>query len=135
MRLFLLSYKATLIPLHKELLRHWQTPLFTLELLVVPALLSHSVRRRPKVTFRFLYQLTLQKCFEFHCRDCGSGGGYSSRPRTFSERFILPLLLLKPVRCAECFRRDYCLRFTPVNNRPTEKLKVATSPQRTSNVA
>ena len=30
------------------------------------------------------------------------------------ERYILPLTLIQPVRCAECFRRDYRLIFTPV---------------------
>lgn len=53
----------------------------------------------------------------FHCHDCGSEVGFRSRRRTFSERFILPLFLLQPVRCGECFRRDYRLIFTPVRDR------------------
>ena len=43
----------------------------------------------------------------YRCRDCGSEVGFRSRRRTMSERFLLPLLLLQPVRCGECFRRDY----------------------------
>jgi hypothetical protein len=34
-----------------------------------------------------------------------------------SERFLLPLFLLQPVRCGECFRRDYRLIFTRVKDR------------------
>ena len=43
----------------------------------------------------------------FQCSDCGSLVGYRSRPRTFLERYILPLFLLRPVRCGDCFRRCY----------------------------
>ena len=53
----------------------------------------------------------------YRCRDCGREVGFRSRPRTLMERYILPLLLMKPVRCAECFRRDYRLIFTPVRER------------------
>lgn len=59
-----------------------------------------------------------QQYMEFRCRDCGSAVGFRSRRRTFSERYILPLFLLQPVRCAECFRRDYRLVFTAVKDRP-----------------
>jgi hypothetical protein len=55
----------------------------------------------------------------YSCRECGNGVGYRSRKRTFTERRILPLFLLKPVRCAECFHRDYRLIFTPVRRRPS----------------
>ncbi len=51
------------------------------------------------------------------CHDCGSQIGFRSRRRTLAERYILPLFLLKPVRCGECFRRDYRLIFTPVHDR------------------
>ena len=57
------------------------------------------------------------------CRDCGSEVGFRSRRRTWTERYILPLFLLKPVRCGECFRRDYRLIFTPARQR------VSTSPK------
>ena len=60
-----------------------------------------------------------QPYVEFHCRDCGSKSGFRSRRRTFTERYILPALLLRPVRCGECFRRDYRLIFTPVADRPS----------------
>ncbi len=53
----------------------------------------------------------------YRCRDCGSEVGFRSRRRTLTERFILPLFLLKPVRCGECFRRDYRLIFTVVRDR------------------
>jgi hypothetical protein len=42
-----------------------------------------------------------------------------------TERYILPLFLLKPVRCGECFRRDYRLLFTPVRERLSETPKIA----------
>jgi hypothetical protein len=51
------------------------------------------------------------------CHDCGSVVGFRSRRRTLAERLILPLFLLQPVRCGECFRRDYRLIFTHVHER------------------
>jgi hypothetical protein len=48
-----------------------------------------------------------QRFLEFHCDDCGCETAFCSRRRTFSERNLLPIFLLQPVRCAECFRRDY----------------------------
>ena len=60
----------------------------------------------------------------YYCRDCGSEEGFRSRRRTFTERFVLPLLLLQPVRCGECFRRDYRLIFTPVRDRLTDRSKI-----------
>jgi len=53
----------------------------------------------------------------YRCRDCGSDVGFRSRRRTLTERFILPMFLLQPVRCGECFRRDYRLIFTAVRDR------------------
>jgi hypothetical protein len=53
----------------------------------------------------------------YHCRDCGSEVGFRSRRRTLSERYLLPLFLLQPVRCGECFRRDYRLIFVQVKDR------------------
>ena len=58
------------------------------------------------------------------CRDCGSEIGFRSRRRTLAERFILPLFLLKPVRCGECFRRDYRLIFTQVRDRLSDTQKI-----------
>jgi hypothetical protein len=56
----------------------------------------------------------------YRCRDCGSDVGFRSRRRTLTERYILPLFLMQPVRCGECFRRDYRFIFTPVRERSTE---------------
>lgn len=53
----------------------------------------------------------------YRCFDCGSEVGFRSRRRTLTERYLLPLFLLQPVRCGECFRRDYRLIFTPVRER------------------
>jgi len=53
----------------------------------------------------------------YRCRDCGSEIGFRSRRRNLTERFLLPLLLLQPVRCGECFRRDYRLIFVKVRER------------------
>jgi hypothetical protein len=53
----------------------------------------------------------------YRCRDCGKGVGFRSCPRTLMERYILPLTLMQPVRCAECSRRDYRLIFTSVRER------------------
>jgi hypothetical protein len=83
-------------------------------------------------------QLSFQRFFEYQCSDCGSDKGFCSRRRTFSERFLLPLFLLQPVRCGECFRRDYQLIFVPVQQRPQEMRKQAVSAisdQTTRNVA
>jgi len=44
---------------------------------------------------------------QFQCRDCGGSIEYRSRPQTFTEKYILPLFLLRPVRCGDCFRRYY----------------------------
>jgi len=53
----------------------------------------------------------------YRCRDCGGGEGVRSQRRTWMERYILPLFLMQPVRCADCFRRDYRLIFTLVCER------------------
>jgi hypothetical protein len=81
-------------------------------------------------------QMWLRKYFDFHCTDCGCDVGFRSRPRTFTERYLLPVFLLQPVRCAECFRRDYRVMFTPVKERMPEALKkVVPAEHRTSDVA
>jgi hypothetical protein len=63
-----------------------------------------------------MYQLSSQEywaCFfsEFRCRNCGSDAGYLSRPRNFFERRIVPILLMKMVRCGDCYHRS----FRPLN--------------------
>jgi len=82
-------------------------------------------------------QIWFQRYLEFHCDDCGSETGFRSRRRTFSERYLLPVFLLQPVRCSECFRRDYRLLFVPVKERLPEAVKkMATSaPRADRNVA
>jgi hypothetical protein len=53
----------------------------------------------------------------FSCRDCGSHQAYRSRPRSLFERFVLPLAMLRPVRCGDCFRRCYAPLFVEVKDR------------------
>jgi len=55
---------------------------------------------------------------QFRCGDCGSLHGFRSRPRTAFEKYLLPVFLLRPVRCAKCFRRDYRFLFLQVPERP-----------------
>lgn len=72
-------------------------------------------------------QVWFQRFLEFHCDDCGSKTGFRSRRRTFFERYLLPVFLLRPVRCAECFRRDYRLIFMPVRGRLSEAVNKPTT--------
>jgi hypothetical protein len=53
----------------------------------------------------------------YQCRKCGSFEGYRSRPRGISERMLLPLFLMRPVRCGDCFRRSYRSLFIRVMKR------------------
>jgi len=70
----------------------------------------------------------------YKCVDCGSEVGFRSRRRTLIERVILPFLLMRPVRCGECFRRDYRLIFTPVHDRIPDAPKIPSrKPATTSN--
>ena len=56
---------------------------------------------------------------EFRCSDCGSSAGFRSRPRTLSEKYILPILMFQPVRCGDCFHRFYLPVSVPVRERGT----------------
>jgi hypothetical protein len=58
-----------------------------------------------------------QRSKQYRCRDCGGEVGIRSRRRKWIERYLLPMIFLKPVRCASCFRRDYWLVSTPVCER------------------
>jgi DNA-directed RNA polymerase subunit RPC12/RpoP len=70
----------------------------------------------------------------YRCADCGSEVGFRSRRRSITERFLLPLFLLQPVRCGECFRRDYRLIFVKVRDRLSDAPKVGpVKPPATSN--
>jgi len=42
---------------------------------------------------------------QLQCPECGACEGCRSRPRTFFEKYFLPLFLVRPVRCTNCFRR------------------------------
>jgi hypothetical protein len=53
----------------------------------------------------------------FQCKDCESVAGFRSRPRTLTEKYLLPVLLLRPVRCGDCFRRTYQSIFVEVRER------------------
>ena len=54
----------------------------------------------------------------YYCKTCGCDVAFRSHPRTFTERFLLPIFLHQPVRCSECFCRDYRSIFTAVNGSP-----------------
>lgn len=69
----------------------------------------------------------------YHCHDCGSEVGFRSRRRTVIERYLLPLFLLQPVRCGECFRRDYRLIFTRVRERLSDTRMIPGKPTVTPN--
>jgi hypothetical protein len=58
----------------------------------------------------------------FRCSDCGSVDGYRSRPRNFIEKYVLPVLFLRPIRCAECCRRSYRPRFVQVRKRSASEV-------------
>jgi len=59
----------------------------------------------------------------FQCRDCGSFEGYCSRPRNVIEEYILPVLGLRPMRCADCFWRSYQPFFVIVQERPKPEVR------------
>jgi hypothetical protein len=68
-------------------------------------------------------QSVLGKLFE--CHNCGSFNGYSSRPRGFAEKYLLPLFLLRPVRCGDCSRRTFQSRLVAVQQRRQSKSEPA----------
>jgi len=90
------------IPAHSQRLRHLRA---RLKLQALMARL-HGVCAvvRNKVT----------SATKYRCPDCGRKVGFRSKPQNTMERYILPLVLKQPVRCAECFRRDYRSIFTPM---------------------
>ncbi len=57
----------------------------------------------------------------FECQDCGGFNGYRSRAKNFTEKFLLPLLFLRPTRCGDCFRRSYQSTFVGVRPRRESK--------------
>jgi hypothetical protein len=65
----------------------------------------------------------LESVQEFRCRECGGEEAYRSRPRGLFERCVLPLLLLRPIRCERCYHRFYILRTIPVLERAQSSRK------------
>ena len=57
----------------------------------------------------------------FECKSCGGFIGFRSRPKNFRERFLLPLLFLRPVRCGNCYKRSYRSVAVPVRPRREPK--------------
>jgi hypothetical protein len=55
---------------------------------------------------------------QFQCRDCGSVHAFRSRSRTWTEKYLFPIFLLRSVRCAKCFRRDCVSIFLAIPERP-----------------
>jgi hypothetical protein len=54
---------------------------------------------------------------QYQCPDCGGCDGYRSRRRNLIEKYLLPLLLLQPVRCMSCYRRTQVSIFTHLPER------------------
>jgi hypothetical protein len=54
----------------------------------------------------------------FQCRDCRRNNAHLSRKRSVFERVVLPLFLLRPVRCEHCLRRQYVTVLCQVQERP-----------------
>ena len=46
---------------------------------------------------------------EFQCPRCRCSKAYRSRRRNIMEKLLLPVLMLKPVRCERCYHRTYTL--------------------------
>ncbi|MGH9512718.1 MAG: hypothetical protein ACRD2U_11350 [Terriglobales bacterium] len=59
---------------------------------------------------------------QFRCPDCGSKEGYRSHPQNAAEKYLLPLVLLQPLRCADCYRRLYVSSFTRIRNNRISRL-------------
>jgi hypothetical protein len=64
------------------------------------------------VMFRIQYLST-----QYQCPDCSGPDAYRSRRRTFLEKYVLPVLLLKPARCADCFHRSSVPMFMKLRDR------------------
>jgi hypothetical protein len=54
---------------------------------------------------------------QYECPDCGGSEGYRSRRRNLIEKYILPLMMLQPVRCTSCYRRTSVSMFVHVPER------------------
>ncbi len=58
----------------------------------------------------------------FQCDRCGSMQAFRSRPRSFAEKFLLPVFLFRTVRCGGCYRRFYRPLFVPARKRDSSEL-------------
>ena len=58
---------------------------------------------------------------EFRCPNCRADDASQSRARGFFETNMLPILLLRPVRCERCYLRSYVSRWVPARERPQRK--------------
>ncbi len=56
----------------------------------------------------------------YRCPDCGGADAYRSRRRNFLEKFICPLFLLRPARCANCFCRTLVSLMVHLRNPATK---------------
>ena len=54
---------------------------------------------------------------QYHCPDCGGFDGYRSRRRNLLEKYVLPLMMLQPVRCMRCYRRTHVSIFMQLPER------------------
>ena len=54
----------------------------------------------------------------FACHECNFKEAQLSHPRSLFERWLLPVILLRPVRCLRCYRRQYVNVFCIVQERP-----------------
>jgi len=54
---------------------------------------------------------------QYQCPDCSGPDAYRSRRRTFLEKYLLPVFLLQPARCANCFRRSSVPMFMRLRDR------------------
>ena len=68
---------------------------------------------------------------EFYCRRCGGDEAFRSRPRNFFEKYLLPLVMMQPVRCERCDYRHYIWSTIPVRERgqPGRKPASGESPE------
>ena len=67
---------------------------------------------------RLEYPPFLSRLFqEFHCRGCGNDEAYRSRPRGIFEKALLPIFMMRPVRCARCYHRSHIFRTVRVPER------------------
>ena len=56
----------------------------------------------------------------FQCRHCGGFYGFRSRPKNLTDK-LLPLLLLRKVRCGNCCRRSVQTIFVQIRERHVSK--------------